>query len=126
MASQSFFLTVTWFCRAIWSMIKNPKLCRVRSCFLPGFPRPTTSFTNRFLNILRRELLRTPRHLPFALPEPLARLQLPPLLPRSESEPLQPTAVPPSPRQNSFQRWRLHPRASAVLRCELHLQYRAH
>ena len=80
---------------------QKPKLCRVRSCFLPGFPRPTTSFTNRFPKILMRHYWDSSPP-SFALPEPLAWLQLPRLLPRSELELLQPTAVPRSPSKIRF------------------------
>src|SRR5262245_25268890 len=73
-----------------------------------GIPETHDEFHQSIPKILMRQLLRTPRHLPLALPEPLARLQLPPLLPRSELELLQPMAVPRSPRQNSFHIRRLH------------------
>src|SRR5207245_4025260 len=93
-ASQSFFFTTTAFSFATRSMIKNPMLCRVRSYF-PGFPRPTTNFTDQFPKTPLTEFFWAPRPLPSVLLAPLlsARRLLQWAQP-SVSEPLQPSAAP--------------------------------
>src|SRR5439155_9652745 len=112
-ASQSFLFTTTAFSFATRSMIKNPMLCRVRSYF-PGFPRPTTNFTDQFPKTPLTEFFWAPRPLPSVLLAPLlsARRLLRWAQP-SVSEPLQPSGEPRSPA--GFTTKKLRPRLLAKL-----------